>query len=652
MKHSSKAPSRRIVRLTSISILALAVSACAMEKDGSSLAASAPMGTPASANAEGQDAAASRDYAGSDASAATPSPEPIEQEESRSEDESAPEADRISVASTSTKTVRQSAKRERKSKESRSKKNRGQKGDAKLAAAKPGAAPPAEALLGGAIATGSPAIAVPMPDTKPVNPTSTANEDYARVHENEFLAVNDKPLSTFSIDVDTASYANSRRYIQDGTLPPPDAVRIEEYINYFNYDYPQPTGADPFSITAEVAGCPWNDQARLVHLGLQGKTLTDAEIPGRNLVFLLDVSGSMNNADKLPLLKKAFTMLANQLDEDDKVSIVVYAGASGVVLPPTSGEDNHAILSALERLRAGGSTNGGSGITLAYQLARDNFIKDGINRVILATDGDFNVGVTSRGQLETLIERERQSGVFLSVLGFGTGNLKDSQMEMLADKGNGNYAYIDSAMEAQKVLVAEAGSTLVTIAKDVKIQVEFNPAQVASYRLIGYENRRLADRDFNDDTKDAGEIGAGHTVTALYEVIPTSAAGSAGSVDPLKYQRNPDLSQAANSGELMSVKLRYKQPMGSKSKLLNFAVKDDERSLERASKNFRFSAAVAGFGMLVKNSQHRGSANFAMVHSLAKGALDGDANGYRRQFLDLVSQSARLRGESHLAIAR
>ena len=526
--------------------------------------------------------------------------------------------------------------------------DRSRGGKGKTAKMANGAGPMQQSAVAAAPMGGS-AIAAPQ---APKFERDARNEGYDRIEENEFLAVADKPLSTFSIDVDTASYANARRFIEGGQLPPADAVRIEEFINYFSYDYPQPNGKHPFSVTAEVADCPWNDDARLVHVGLQGKKIANEDIPGRNLVFLLDVSGSMNSPDKLPLLKQAFTMLTSQLDGDDRVSIVVYAGASGVVLPPTAGNDEHTIMEALSRLEAGGSTNGAAGIELAYKLARQNFIDGGINRVVLATDGDFNVGVTGRGELERLIERERRSGVFLSVLGFGTGNVKDSQMEMLADKGNGNYAYIDSVMEARKVLVDEAGSTLVTIAKDVKIQVEFNPALVSSYRLVGYENRRLADRDFNDDTKDAGEIGAGHTVTALYEVIPAGIPGANGSVDPLKYQRTADLTEAAESGEMMHVKLRYKQPAGHKSTLLSFAVRDDERSLAQASDNFRFSAAVAGFGMLLRDSKFVGESSFSDVYQLASGALGRDEHGYRKQFLSLVQRAARAKGETSLAIAR
>jgi Ca-activated chloride channel family protein len=512
---------------------------------------------------------------------------------------------------------------------------------------KPASVAPAGAMAGGAIAKQEAKVA------KPVAPEPTMNtEAYDRIHENEFLAVADKPLSTFSIDVDTASYANTRRFLTEGRLPPADAVRVEEFINYFSYDYPQPTGEQPFSVTTEVSAAPWNKDAKLVHIGLQGKKLDDRDMPGRNLVFLLDVSGSMNSANKLPLLKQALAMLTAQLDGDDRVSVVVYAGASGVVLSPTAGNDKHRIMSALQQLRAGGSTNGGAGIELAYKLARQQFVEGGINRVILATDGDFNVGTTSRGELERLIEHERKSGVFLSVLGFGSGNVKDATMEMLADKGNGNYAYIDSVYEARKVLVEEAGSTLVTIAKDVKIQVEFNPAQVESYRLIGYENRKLADRDFNDDTKDAGEIGAGHTVTALYEVIPTGRGTKPG-VDPLRYQKNSELTNAAKSGELMTLKLRYKQPEGSKSKLISFGVRDDDRALGQTSEAFRWSAAVASFGMKLRGSKFAGNATFATIHAMASGAMTHDQGGYKKQFLGLVNRAAQLSGEQGgLALAK
>ena len=468
----------------------------------------------------------------------------------------------------------------------------------------------------------------------------TSGEQYAAIAENAMTAVSDDPRSTFSIDVDTASYSNMRRFIRDQALPPADAVRIEELLNYFDYDYAAPEGLTPFSMTHEVSSCPWNDDSLLVHIGLQGQVLDEAAVPARNLVFLLDVSGSMNSPDKLPLLKRGLGMLVDNLRKQDRVSIVVYAGASGLVLEPTS--DKSEVLAALDRLESGGSTNGGAGIELAYRLAEKTMIKGGINRVILATDGDFNVGTTSQSDLVKMIEDKRAGGVFLSVLGFGTGNIKDATMEMLADKGNGNYAYIDSIAEARKVLVKEAGSTLVTIAKDVKIQVEFNPKEVASYRLVGYENRKLAHADFNDDTKDAGEIGAGHSVTALYEVIPTGGKAST-AIDPLVYQDEArPLSTAAASGELMTVKIRYKQPSGDKSDLLSFTVKGDDRPLDKTTDDFRFAAAVAEFGLLLRNSPNKGDASYDEVTTLARKSLGADNEGHRAEFVGLVEAAARL----------
>ncbi|MCH9681327.1 MAG: VWA domain-containing protein [Deltaproteobacteria bacterium] len=483
----------------------------------------------------------------------------------------------------------------------------------------------------------------PKVATTPLPAPTHNTEGYDHIQENDFVAVADDPRSTFSIDVDTASYANTRRFIREGRLPPQDAVRIEELVNYFDYDYPQPHGEDPFSVTTEVAPCPWAADHRLVHVGLQGKDVAAKEVPARNLVFLVDVSGSMSDSDKLPLLKRGLMMLADQVRAQDRVSMVVYAGASGVVLEPTS--DITRIKDALDRLQSGGSTNGGAGIELAYRLATNSFVKGGINRVILATDGDFNVGTTNRGDLVRLIEDKRRSGVFLSVLGFGRGNLQDSTMEQLADKGNGNYAYIDSAAEAYKVLVEQAGATLMTIAKDVKIQVEFNPAQVAAYRLVGYENRALAHRDFNDDTKDAGEIGAGHTVTALYEIVPMGR-GVAPQVDPLKYQQvEGSLSAAAGSGEVMTVKLRYKQPRGSKSKLLSVPVADTDGSVADASADFRLSAAVAELGLLLRASKWRGDASWEQAYALAQGAQGRDPNGRRAELLSLIRQAAALSGD-------
>jgi Ca-activated chloride channel family protein len=466
-------------------------------------------------------------------------------------------------------------------------------------------------------------------------------EAYSHIDENPFFEVARAPLSTFSIDVDTASYSNTRRFLKDGQLPPKDAVRIEELINYFSYDYPQPKGDAPFSINAEVSACPWNTKHRLVHIGLQGKRMLKEDLPPANLVFLLDVSGSMNSPNKLPLVKSSLRMLAEQLDARDRISIVVYAGSSGLVLPSTPGDRRGEILAALDALEAGGSTNGGEGIQLAYKVAADNFIRGGINRVILATDGDFNVGVTSEGELVRLIEEKRKSGVFLSVLGFGTGNVKDATMEKLADKGNGNYAYIDEVQEARKVLGEQLGATLATIAKDVKIQVEFNPRQAAAYRLIGYENRLLRDEDFNDDTKDAGEIGAGHTVTALYEVVPFGQKFDNPGVDALKYQKPAEVSASADTKELMTIKIRYKDPEASASKLLSVWVSDAGGTLESASNNLKFSSAVAGFGMLLRDSKYKGDVRYTDVTALARAA-GADAQGYRTEFIQLVERAQTL----------
>ncbi len=469
-------------------------------------------------------------------------------------------------------------------------------------------------------------------------------ETYDRIYENDFLGVHQNPLSTFSIDVDTASYSITRRFLNQGSTPPPDAVRIEELINYFNYDYAGPQGdADPFAVHTEVSAAPWNPEHRLLHVGIQAKRFEQKDLPPRNLVFLLDVSGSMDASNKLPLLKRSLRLLTEQMSEKDRVAIVVYAGASGVVLEPTRGDQQEKIMDAFEKLSAGGSTNGGEGIELAYKLARANFHHEGINRVILATDGDFNVGTTNQGDLIRLIEKERESGVFLTVLGFGMGNYKDSTMEKLADKGNGNYAYIDTVAEARKTLVNEAGGTLIPVAKDVKLQLEFNPRTVAAYRLIGYENRLLRAEDFNDDKKDAGEIGAGHSVTALYEIVPAGKEVPTGTVDPLKYQTTGDATDAANSNELLTVKIRYKQPQGSTSKLLSFAVSDGEKKLEETSDNYRFSAAVAAYGMLLRDSKHRGGADYDLVRKLAQGSLGEDPHGYRAEFLRLAAMAKDMR---------
>ena len=469
-------------------------------------------------------------------------------------------------------------------------------------------------------------------------------ETYDRIDENKFHSALKDPLSTFSIDVDTASYSNVRRFLEGGQLPPKGAVRVEELINYFTYNYSQPEAGKPFSVTTEVAGCPWDPKHQLVHIGIQGRKISNENVPSRNLVFLLDVSGSMQSAQKLPLLKSAISLLVENLREEDNVAIVVYAGASGLVLPSTSGAQREQIHSAIDRLSAGGSTNGCAGSQLAYQVAQENFIKDGINRVILATDGDFNVGTTSQSELTRLIEKKRESGVFLTVLGFGMGNYKDSTMEKLADKGNGNYAYIDSLREAQKVLVKEAGATLVTIAKDVKIQVEFNPTQVQAYRLVGYENRMLQAQDFNDDKKDAGEIGAGHSVTAIYEIIPPGVEWDQPGIDELKYQKSPKANPETPGDELLTLKLRYKQPDGDKSSKLVFPVKKSNAFFSDASENFRFSAAVAAFGMMLRDSSHGGTLTLEGVQEIAQTSCGEDTEEYRKEFLRLVQVARKLKG--------
>ncbi|MBO9632154.1 MAG: VWA domain-containing protein, partial [Chitinophagaceae bacterium] len=455
-------------------------------------------------------------------------------------------------------------------------------------------------------------------------------EEYEAVRETGFQSPLHSPLSTFSIDVDAASYSNLRRFITQGSTPPKDAIRIEEMINYFNYDYPQPKDNTPFSVITELGSAPWNPNHKLLHIGLQGKIIPTADLPPSNLVFLIDVSGSMASPEKLPLLKSSFRLLLDQLRPQDYVSMVVYAGAAGIVLEPTPGNEKTRILEALDRLEAGGSTAGGAGIELAYATAKRYFKKGGNNRVILATDGDFNVGASSNASMEELIEEKRKDGIFLTVLGFGMGNYKDSKMEILADKGNGNYAYIDNITEARKVLVNEFGGTLFTIAKDVKMQVEFNPATVKAYRLVGYENRRLNAEDFKDDQKDAGELGSGHTVTALYEIIPAGVDTDFPIPDDLKYQKK----QLKNNGnELLTVKLRYKKPDEDNSRLLSLVVMDEEQA---SSENFRWSAAVAEFGMLLRKSEFAQQSSFSQVLSLANGAKGKDAEGYRKEFIEMV----------------
>ena len=496
--------------------------------------------------------------------------------------------------------------------------------------------------IAGGVVGGVPNGFIANMERKDQQPFNT--EEYGRIDENPFLRVADNPLSTFSVDVDRAAYSNVRRFLREGRRPPRDAVRIEEMINYFTYDYPDPSGAQPFSVTTEVTGCPWNERHRMLLVGLQGRRMKTADLPPNNLVFLIDVSGSMMEATKLPLVKQGLELLVNQLRAQDRVAIVVYAGNAGLVLPSTPGSDKGAILSAIQGLEAGGSTAGGAGIKLAYDVARENFLDRGNNRVILATDGDFNVGTSSDGELEQLIESERRDHISLTVLGFGTGNTKDSKMELLADKGNGNYAYIDTLSEARKVLVQEMGATLFTIAKDVKLQIEFNPAKVVSYRLIGYENRLLRKEDFNNDAKDAGDIGAGHSVTALYELVPSGTEDAAGSsVDPLKYQT---AHLAAGSPELLTLKLRYKEPASDTSKLLTYPVMDSGSALPSASDNARFAAAVAEFGMLLRDSKQRGGATYDEARQLAQKSLGRDFEGYRRDFLTMIADAQRLTGES------
>lgn len=470
---------------------------------------------------------------------------------------------------------------------------------------------------------------------------------YDHILENPFLDAKSNPLSTFSIDVDTASYSNIRRFVNEGSLPPKDAVRVEEMINYFTYDYAQPTDGKPFAVHVDLASCPWEESHRLVRIGLKGKEIATDKRGPSNLVFLLDVSGSMTPPERLPLVKQAMRLLVEKLTENDRVAIVVYAGASGLALPSTPGNEKEKILSALESLEPGGSTNGAEGIQLAYKTAQDNFIKGGVNRVILSTDGDFNVGVTNQGDLIRLIEEKAKSGVFLSVLGVGNDNLKDSTMQKLADKGNGNYAYLDSLDEARKVLVQQMNGTLVTIAKDVKIQVEFNPAKVASYRLIGYEKRMLRKEDFNNDKIDAGEIGAGHTVTALYEVVPVGAkenpAASVPPVDSLKYSSSERPVSTTSSSEMLTVKLRYKKPDGDKSELMEKPVIDSNAAFASTSPDFKFAAAVAEFGMLLRDSEHKGNGTIGSVLEWAQDGKGSDTNGYRAGFIELVRKAQALK---------
>ncbi|MDP4223296.1 MAG: von Willebrand factor type A domain-containing protein [Bacteroidota bacterium] len=497
------------------------------------------------------------------------------------------------------------------------------------------------------------AMATPLADAAylPGNHFKRYNNDfntegYAGITENGFKSVKNNPLSTFSIDVDNASYSNIRRFINGGTLPPPDAVRIEEMINYFKYDYPDPQGEHPFSVYTELSGCPWNINHQLLLVGLKGRNIDKSSLPSSNLVFLIDVSGSMSSPNKLPLLKSAFGLLVNELRLQDRVAIVVYAGSAGLVLESTPGSRKEAIMNAISDLEAGGSTAGGAGLRLAYSVASENFIKGGNNRIILATDGDFNVGESSNGGVERLVEENRERGIFMTVLGFGMGNIKDDKMEIIADKGNGNYSYIDNLQEARRVLVREFGGTLFTIAKDVKFQIEFNPSKVQSYRLIGYENRLLNDEDFNDDRKDAGEMGSGHNVTALYELVPAGADEKIPSIDPLKYQgseRNEPAARSKYQDEYLTIKIRYKKPDGNTSILYEKPVKDYINDLEDASENLRFAAAVSEFGMILRNSGFKGNSSLEQAENLARSARGKDEEGYRGEFIRLLDTVKGLR---------
>lgn len=466
--------------------------------------------------------------------------------------------------------------------------------------------------------------------------TNVNDEDYGTFIENAFESPKSSPLSTFSIDVDNASYTNIRRFINNGQKVPKDAVRVEEMMNFFKYNYPQPKSEHPFSITTEYSDCPWNSTSKLVRIGLQGKTIDDEKLPASNLVFLIDVSGSMFSENKLPLLKQSLKVLVNQLRAEDKVSIVVYAGAAGMVLPPTLGDKKMTIIDALEKLSAGGSTAGGAGIQLAYKTAKENFIKNGNNRVVLATDGDFNVGASSDNDMQRLIEEERKSGVFLTCLGFGMGNYKDSKMETLANKGNGNYAYIDNIQEANRFLGKEFKGSMFAIAKDVKIQIEFNPSHVQAYRLIGYENRKLRPEDFKNDAIDAGELGSGHTVTALYEIIPVNTKSKFFTpTDELKYTKTEPSTVNLNN-ELATIKFRYKKPDGEKSIEMVEVIKNNAVTLEQTSEDFKFCASVAWFGLKLRNSELVSNKSISDIKNLAKNNIKNDNEGYKAEFIRLI----------------
>ncbi len=492
-----------------------------------------------------------------------------------------------------------------------------------------------------------PSLAAPAAD-EGIGP-GEAGEKYDRIVENSFQRVADQPLSTFSIDVDTASYSKVRQYLfQYNKLPRPDAVRLEELLNYFPYEYQPPDAqqSEPFATHIAISECPWNPQHRLARVALKGRVIDNQARPSSNLVFLIDSSGSMNKPNKLPLLRRGLQMMLPQLGADDRVAVVVYAGSAGLVLDSTPASEQQTILSALSKLKAGGSTNGGEGLALAYSIARDNFIDGGTNRILLCTDGDFNVGVTGTDQMVRMVEKESAGGIDLTVLGFGMGNLNDAMLEQISGTGNGNYAFIDTINEARKVLIDQLSGTLVTIAKDVKIQVEFNPAKVNAYRLIGYENRMLQSKDFNDDKKDAGEIGAGHSVTALYEIVPSGAATAADlvKVDSLKYQKSPEPTAAANSNELFTLKLRYKFPGQDQSQLLEHVAIDSGLKFEQADGEFQFAAAVAGFGMLLRDSEYRGDWTYDAVREVAQSAIGKDTYGFRKEFVELVAVASALDG--------
>ncbi len=491
--------------------------------------------------------------------------------------------------------------------------------------------------------TGAPAPAESaLYEPEPVQGREFSTEEYDRLYENAFKDALQNPLSTFSIDVDTASYSNARRFVEGGRMPPKDAVRIEEFVNYFDYDYPEPAGEHPFSISTEISECPWNRRNKLVHIGLKGKGLDYGNLKPSNLVFLVDSSGSMEDRNKLPLLKKSLRLLLDELGDSDRVAVVAYAGSAGLVAPSTPATRKKEILNALNGLKAGGSTAGGKGIQLAYEVAKQNRVQGGNNRVVLATDGDFNVGVSSTGDLVRLIEERRKDGIYLTILGFGMGNYKDGRMEQISNAGNGNYFYIDNIREAEKVFVREMRANMFTIADDVKIQIEFNPAKVSAWRLIGYENRLLEKEDFDDDAKDAGELGAGHTVTALYEIIPQGAesADTVAKAGALKYQENRVSPSASGTPEIMTVKFRYKPVGQGESKLIEKVVDAPAETLANSSENFRFSAAVAGFGMLLRDSDYKKDLTYENVLKLAKGAKGKDESGDRAEFVRLVESCA------------